>query len=206
MDIGILGTGRMGVRLASMYAVAGHAVVLGSRDVRRAVGIVRSLEVPNLTGGTYEEAVQAPFVLPAIFLRDGLVEHLLRFQSELEGKIIIDISNPFNGDYSDFFTPWSTSGAELVSSALPTARVVGAFKNVFSDVFDAPDFRNTISDILVASDDGDAKQAVMALGAGTPFRYIDAGPLINSRTIERTTLMTQQIGYDFFPRRSASAA
>ena len=74
--IGILGTGRMGVRLAEAFAKAGTQVILGSRDPRRAERIVRGLKVSGLASGTYEEAVQAEFVLPAMFLRDGLIATL----------------------------------------------------------------------------------------------------------------------------------
>ena len=35
-EIGVLGTGRMGSRLAAMFARAGRKVVLGSRDKERA--------------------------------------------------------------------------------------------------------------------------------------------------------------------------
>ena len=59
MQIGILGTGRMGVRLAAMFAEAGHAVVLGSRDLKRAKRIASGLRRTNITAGSYEEAAKA---------------------------------------------------------------------------------------------------------------------------------------------------
>ena len=61
----------------------------------------------------------------------------------LTGKLLIDISNPFNADYSDFVTPWDTSAAEELQRRFPQARVVGAFKNVFWEVFDHPQFGET---------------------------------------------------------------
>lgn len=42
--IGILGTGRMGVRLAEAFAKAGAQVILGSRDPRRAERIAAGLK------------------------------------------------------------------------------------------------------------------------------------------------------------------
>ena len=76
MTIGILGTGRMGVRLAAMYSAAGHDVILGSRDPDRARTIATTLAHPRLTGGAYQDALEAPVVLPAIFIRDGLLDRL----------------------------------------------------------------------------------------------------------------------------------
>jgi predicted dinucleotide-binding enzyme len=64
--IGILGTGRMGVRLAQMFAQAGQSVILGSRDLARATRIVDALKLASLTPGRYEDAAQADVILPAM--------------------------------------------------------------------------------------------------------------------------------------------
>ena len=52
-DIGIIGTGRMGVRLAAMFARAGRTVILGSRSPRRATSITDALDLPGLSACTY---------------------------------------------------------------------------------------------------------------------------------------------------------
>jgi NADPH-dependent F420 reductase len=193
-DIGILGTGRMGTRLAAMFARAGRKVILGSRDEERAAKAARETGLAGIVPGTYAEAVQAQSLLPAIFIRDGLFEILDEYQAALRDKLLIDISNPFNEDYSDFTTPWNTSGAEELKRRVPHARVVGAYKNVFWGVFDAPSFDGVVSDVLITGDDQQAKKEFLALAAGTPFRYLDAGPLQQSRTVERLTLLTGRLG------------
>jgi NADPH-dependent F420 reductase len=184
----------MGQRLAAMFARAGRAVVLGSRNIDRANAIVQTLAIPGLSAGSYEDAASAQAVLPAIFLRDELVPHLASVRHQLNGKLLIDISNPFNEDYSDFLTPWNSSSAELLDDHFPEARIVGAFKNVFAEVFDRPLFDGVQSDVLVTGDDEEAKRDFLALTNGTPFRYLDAGPLRNSRTVERLTLLTGRLG------------
>jgi len=201
-DIGILGTGRMGVRLAIMFARVGKRVLLGSRDPQRAARIVEGLPVSGVTAGTYDEAVRQRIVLPAAFIRDGLFDLLERYRSDLSGKVVIDITNPFNDDYSDFVLPWHTSGAEELQKRFPHARVVGAFKNVWWEVFDAPYFGEQVSDVFVVGDDAQAKQVVFDFVAGTPFRYIDAGALKNARTIERITLLSGELAqrYHYHPR------
>src|SRR5262245_53193174 len=79
-------------------------------------------------------------VLPAMFLRDGLLDALSPFAPLFAGKLYIDITNPFNTTYTDFILPWDTSGAEEIQRTFPEALVVGAFKNVWWEVFDAPEF------------------------------------------------------------------
>jgi 8-hydroxy-5-deazaflavin:NADPH oxidoreductase len=200
--IGILGTGRMGVRLALLFADLGHQVVLGSRDRERATQILQKLNRDDIQSGNYQEAMGAEVVLPAMFLRDGSLDTLEAFRDRLDGKLYIDISNPFNADYTDFILPWDTSGAEHIQHRFPKARVVGAFKNVWWEVFDAPQFGNTISDVFVVGDDETVKAEFFKLVEGSPFRYIDAGKLSNARTIERMTLLSGELGqrYGYFPR------
>ncbi len=200
--IGILGTGRMGTRLAALFASAGHRVLLGSREPARARAAVGQLGSHAVVPATYEQAAGAEFVLPAIFLRDGLFDLLEPLRGRLAGRIWIDITNPFNADYSDFILPWDTSGAEQVQLRFPDSRVVGAFKNVWWGVFDEPCFDGLTSDVYVVSDHATAKREFLDLVRGTPFRYLDAGPLRNARTIERMTLLSGELGrhYDYFPR------
>jgi len=193
-ELGVLGTGRMGSRLAATFARAGHRVILASRDSGRAEALVRELGIPTLSAGCYSDALRAPAIVPAVFIRDGLFDLLDRHSAKLSGKLVIDISNPFNADYSDFVTPWDTSAAEKLQRRFPQTRVVGAFKNVFWEVFDHPQFGETISDVLITGDDAKAKARFLRLAEGTPFRYLDAGPLIHSRTVERLTFITSSVG------------
>jgi hypothetical protein len=200
--IGILGTGRMAVRLARLFADAGNAVVLGSRTPERAERIARGLGRAFVRAGTYAEAAQAPAVLPAMFLRDGMLETLEPLRASFDGKLWIDITNPFNDRYDDFILPWDTSGAEEIQKRFPRARVVGAFKNVWWEVFDRPRFDGIVSDVYVVGDDPAAKSELLDAVQGSPFRYVDAGRLYNARFVERMTLFAGELGQraGFFPR------
>ena len=52
-ELGVLGTGRMGSRLAAMFARAGEVVILASRDSGRAEALVSDLGIPTLSAGCY---------------------------------------------------------------------------------------------------------------------------------------------------------
>jgi predicted dinucleotide-binding enzyme len=194
-ELGVLGAGRMGTRLAEMFARAGRRVVLGSRDPERASKLLAQRPPTlNLNVGSYDDALKAGVVLPAVFLRDGLADLMASYRSRLEGKLLIDISNPFNHDYSDYILPWDTSSMEVLQSRLPDTKIVGAFKHVFAEVFDAPVFGDTRSDVLVVGDDDAAKKSFVVLARGTPFRYLDAGPAVFARAVERLTIITGRLG------------
>jgi predicted dinucleotide-binding enzyme len=137
-----------------------------------------------------------------MFLRDGLLDTLEPHRAALAGKLLIDITNPFNDRYDDFILPWDTSGAEELQRRFPAARVVGAFKNVWWEVFDRPTFDGAPSDVYVVSDDEDAKQQFFTVVEGSPFRYVDGGRLRNARIVERMTLFSGELGqrYGYFPR------
>ena len=200
--IGILGTGRMAVRLARLFADSGSQVILGSRTPERAARITKGLGNTAIRPGSYEQAADAPVVLPAMFLRDGMLETIEGLRPKFEGKLWIDITNPFNDRYDDFILPWDTSGAEEIQKRFPRARVVGAFKNVWWEVFDQPKFEGQVSDVYVVGDDDVAKKEFLQLVRGSPFRYLDAGKLANARFIERMTLFAAELGQreGFFPR------
>jgi predicted dinucleotide-binding enzyme len=200
--IGILGTGRMAVRLAKLFAACGHTVMLGSRTPERALRITEGLGIAAIRPGGYEQAAGAPVVLPSIFLRDGMLETIEPLRAHFDGKLWIDITNPFNERYDDFILPWDTSGAEQIQKRFPRARVVGAFKNVWWEVFDHPEFEGRVSDVFVVSDDAAAKEEFLTLVKGSPFRYLDAGGLHNARFIERMTLFAAELGQrqGYFPR------
>lgn len=200
--IGILGTGRMAVRLARLFAHCGHRVILGSRTPDRAARITSGLGLAGIQPGSYEQAADAPVVLPSMFLRDGMLDTIEPLRARFDGKLWIDITNPFNDRYDDFILPWDTSGAEEIQRRFPRARVVGAFKNVWWEVFDQPVFDGGYSDVFVVGDDEAAKREFVALVQGSPFRYVCAGRLANARFVERMTLFAAELGQrqGYFPR------
>ena len=193
-QVGILGTGRMAVRLARILVDNGHSVMLGSRTPARAANLARVLGEHLCTAGTYEEAAGKPYVLPAIFLRDGLFETMERLRPRLEAATLIDIANPFNADYTGFILPWDTSAAEQMQRRFPSIPVVGLFKNIAWETFENPRFAEGVSDIYVVGDHADAKRRVIELFTPSAFRLVDAGPLANARIVERMTLFAMELG------------
>ena len=200
--VGILGTGRMAVRIADQLIKNGHTVLLGSRTPERAMVIASKLDAGRVAGTSYEQAMQAPYVLPAVFVRDGAFDIVRRHAAQLDGKTVIDILNPFDHTYTDFLLPWDTSAGEQLAGLLPNSKVVGMFKNIFWETFENPRFAQGYSDVYVVGDDAEAKQRVTALFAKSPFNFVDGGGLKNARIVERMTLFASELGsrYGYLPR------
>ena len=160
LNFGIMGTGRMAVRLADLAAKGGHKVTLGSRDPHRAVQIAEQLG-GTVTGGSYHDAAACNIVMPSIFIRDGAFEQLHPFADAIAGKIVVDILNPFNDAYDDFILPWDTSAAEELQKIWPEARIVSTFKWPFWEAFENSDFDGGPMDIIHTGDDQLAKDVVL---------------------------------------------
>jgi 8-hydroxy-5-deazaflavin:NADPH oxidoreductase len=203
MKLALIGTGRMGRALATILAPHVPDLIWASRS-KEDVTRLAAERSPDILPATHEEALlAADVVLPALWHRD-LIPWLEANRELLRGKIVVDITNPFNETFDDFTLPWGTSSAEVVQNRIPEARVVGAFKNTFWKVFTAPLADGVPSDIFVTSDDEEAKQAVLALLQPLPFRLLDGGGLCNNRTIERMTLFSRELAqrYGHYPHVS----
>ncbi len=194
LRLGIIGTGRMAVRLADLAARSGHRVTLGSRDSRRSARIAEALSaVGEVYGGDYDAAVAEDVVLPSIFIRDGAFETLRRYREMVAGKVVVDILNPFNETYDDFILPWDTSAAEELQRIWPEARIVSTFKWPFWEAFDKPLFAGGTLDVIYTGDDADAKATALQLFRASPWRFIDGGDLSAARFTERMTLFAARL-------------
>ena len=180
MRIGILGgTGRMGRGLAHSYVHAGHEVILGSRSPNRAQNAAKEIG-PGVRGASLQKAAQeGEIVVLAVGFSDAAAT-VLAVENVLVGKILIDITNPFGA-----VPPGTTSGIEKNGQSAPAARWVAAYKTNFWQTIDpSANVGQDKRDVLVCSDDNEAKRRVMQLIDETGLRAVDCGELINARTLD----------------------
>jgi len=201
LNFGIMGTGRMAVRLADLAAQSGHTVVLGSRAPERAAEIAAKLG-KGICGGSYHDAVACDIVMPSLFIRDGAFDALKPFADAVSGKIVVDILNPFNDAYDDFILRWDTSAAEDLQKIWPGARIVSTFKWPFWEAFENHAFEGGPMDVVYTGDDQAAKETVLELFKASPWRFLDGGGLAQARFTERMTLFCGQLAarYGYLPR------
>jgi 8-hydroxy-5-deazaflavin:NADPH oxidoreductase len=191
------GTGALGYGLALRWALAGRAVVLGSRDPERAAEAARKLsdEVPDaeIEGmGNAEAARQGPVVVLAVPFR-AQSENLTNLKDALEsGQLLVDCTVPLaaavSGKATRTLGVWQGSAAQQAQEMVPDGvAVVAAFHTV-----GAPELgdREKVldEDVLICGDKKADKAKVAALVEAIPgLRAVNAGPLETARIVEQLT-------------------
>jgi NADPH-dependent F420 reductase len=198
--IGILGgTGPEGSGLAMRWAAAGEHIVIGSRDAQRAVETAKQLRerlgFPSKIEGAENAAALAQcevVVLTVPFSgHAALLKQLKPFWKA--GHIVIDTTVPLaasaGGSPARMLGVWQGSAAqqtrELVS---PEVGVAAAFHNLSAELLakEGP----VDCDILVCSDDSNAKQVSIELVGKIPgARPVNGGKLENARIAESLTAL-----------------
>ena len=109
-----------------------------------------------------------------------------QYGDAMAGKIIVDITNPFNADATGLVTPDGTSVAQEVAKAAPAStHVVKAFNTLFRHVLAA----GGPQDVFIAGDDAPAKASVSAFIESLGLRPRDAGDLTMAHWLEGAALL-----------------
>ncbi|MFJ9538965.1 NADPH-dependent F420 reductase [Streptomyces sp. NPDC101225] len=191
MRYAVLGTGTVGRKLGGKLVALGHEVTLGSRTKDNPA----ALEWARQTGagaraGTFEEAASpAEVVITAVGGRVTLAALEAAGAAQLDGKIVVDVSNPiaFEDGQVRLDPVGSDSVGEQVQRAFPHARVVKTLNTVNCDVMVEPSLVPGEHQIFVCGEDADAKEQVTRmLGEfGWPaHRVLDLGGITASRGVE----------------------
>ena len=190
----------MGSALALQLAAAGHEVRLGSRDRER--GRLKAEEIGAAFGGTWRAAAaNAEVVILAVPWE--AVFGTLDALGDLDGAVLVDITNPFKEDGSGEqhdLPGWS--GAERIQAFVPGTPVVKAWNHIYSAVIRrSPDFDGVAATVFVAGDDPRARELVSTLVRDIGYDAADAGPLATARYLEPLaalmTTLDRQAGGEF---------
>ncbi len=146
-------------------------------------------------GGDIAQAVrQADAVLLAVPY--GAIDEVLAAAGDLDGKVLIDITNPITPDYMALTIGHTTSAAEEIERRAPGAIVIKAFNTLFAEVLThaRADHQPPLQ-VFYATDHQASGQrfaeSVQALG----FTPVHAGPLSNARYLEPLAELNIHLGY-----------
>jgi NADPH-dependent F420 reductase len=183
------GTGEQGRGLARRFALAGHPVIIGSRNHDRALAVAREIG-HDVRGLANRDAAREATLVIAAVPWEGHAGLLAGLAAELAGKIVVDCVNPLGFDQRGAYplpVP-EGSAAQQAAALLPGSRVVAAFHHMSAVLLLDPQVNSLDQDVLVLGDDRHATDLVQALAAQIPgVRGVYAGRLRNSGQIEALT-------------------
>jgi predicted dinucleotide-binding enzyme len=175
--IGILGKGNVGTALGNGLSRAGHEVRRAGKD---------KSTIRDVAGWADIVVVAVPYA--------AVGDAVNAAGQALDGKTVIDATNPFAADMS-MAVDGTTSSAEELQKRAPKAHVVKAFNTVFAHFMERGRFGDQPVSTFVASDDAAAKKLALELARALGFDAIDVGPLENARILESMAHLEIQLGF-----------
>jgi predicted dinucleotide-binding enzyme len=183
--ISIIGTGNMARTIGTLAVAGGNTVEVIGRDQSKAADLAKTLGDSTTTGEFGTVPAGGVVILAVLF--DSAASIVSEYGDALAGKIIVDITNPFNATADGLAIPADTSIAQMVAEAAPaSAHVVKAFNTLFRDVLAA----GAPLDVFIAGDDAKAKASVSAFIESLGLRPLDVGDLNMAHFLEGAGLLS----------------
>ena len=182
--ISIIGSGNMATAIGTRALKHGHTVELISRNPAKAQALADRLG-NGAAVGKFGARPAGDIVIVAVLYQNA-VDTVAHYGDALAGKILVDITNPFNTDGSGLVTSPGSSMSQQIAAAAPKgAHVVKALNTIFGHVL----IRDTALDAFFAGDSAEAKVQVAALLESLGFRPLDAGGLEMAHALEWAGLL-----------------
>lgn len=179
-EIAIIGTGDMARELGIAFVAAEHTVRYGSRRPEASDATAKRLPAGEVR--SQQEAIADAEVVVIAIPYPQVASFVSAHADALRGKVIVDISNPF-----DNLSDNARAGVEYTADALGTRDgLVAAFKDNFWATINEPADADTHRrhDVKIAGDDEEAKRVVARLVEDIGHRPLDCGELANARLID----------------------
>jgi predicted dinucleotide-binding enzyme len=188
MRIGILGAGKVGGALGSAWARHGHEVFFGVRNPDSPeIHALLQRSGPRARAESVADAVRSAEAVVNALPWPATREVLEKLN--LNGKILLDCTNPLKPDLSGLEVGTTTSGGEQVATWAKGAKVVKIFNTTGYANMVNPAYGGEPLPMFYCGDDAEAKQAAAGLARDIGFDTIDAGPLSNARLLEPHALL-----------------
>lgn len=180
------GTGHLGKGIARRLAKAGHDVTIGSRAAEKAEGIAAELG-HGTRGASNDDAARGKDVVIVTVPYDTQEATLKQIRGLVGDAIVVDTTVPLMPPkVMRVQLPAAGSAAAEAREHLgPDVRFVTAFHNVAAHILDSD--AKVECDVLVFSDDVEARKTVVALVNDMDLRGLAGGALANSAAAEALT-------------------
>jgi 8-hydroxy-5-deazaflavin:NADPH oxidoreductase len=194
LKIGIIGAGKIGGTLATLWVQAGHEVLVSSRHPDELQELVRSLGAKARAGTPREAAAFADVVL--ISVPYGALPQIGKdLQGELKGKVVLDTGNPYPERDGDMALEARRKGTGVASAEfLPGVRLVRAFNAIsYRNLRSEAHRKGELVAIPIAADDAQAMQLAARLVRDAGFEPVEVGPLAKAKLFDVGTPVYTQL-------------
>lgn len=196
MKIGILGSGLMGAKLGTIWAMAGHEVTFSySRNTSK---LEHLAEQVGAAAGQPEDAVRNADVL-LLSVHWSRINDVLTQAGDLSNKIVISCCVPLDLQNRDLVVGTNSSGLEYLMKRLPRTRFVAAFNTspseVLFKVYETRDQNPGKPQLMYYGDDTQAKQVASELICDVGYEPLDTGPAHSARFVEPFAMVTAELAY-----------
>jgi predicted dinucleotide-binding enzyme len=194
LKIGIIGTGNIGGNLATLWAKAGHELVISSRHPEELEGLARSLGPKVRVGTPREAAVFGEVVLISVPYM-ALPQVGRDYKAELAGKVVLDTGNPYPHRDGAMAEEARRKGTGVASAEfLPGTGLVRAFNAInYNDLRDEAHRAPPRAAIPLAGDDQQALAVASRLVRDAGFDPVVVGPLSRAREFDVGTKVYTQL-------------
>jgi 8-hydroxy-5-deazaflavin:NADPH oxidoreductase len=182
MQITIIGTGNMARGIATRALAGGNAVTLLGTSADKAQALTDELS-GDVRAGAIGDSISGEVVVLAVWYQ-VLDDVLGRYGDQLDGKVVVDITNPVDPQTFQPLNVAAGSAAQEIAQKVAGAKVAKAFNTTFAGTLVEGQVGGQPLDVFVASDDEDAKALLRRLAEDSGMRFIDAGPLAVARQLE----------------------
>jgi len=182
--ISIIGSGNMATAIGARAAKHGYTVEIMSRNSAKAQAAADYIG-KGATVGTYGAKPAGDIVFLAV-LYQGAVGVVKHYGDALAGKILVDITNPFNADGTAIVTIAGNSVAQQIAAVAPEgAHVVKAFNTIFRNVL----AEASPLDVIFAGDGTETRSRFAAFLKSLDMRPLDTGGLDMTYVVEWAAIL-----------------
>lgn len=195
MNVTILGSGNMARAIATRLLTGGNSITLLGRTPDKVAALAQELTSAAKKGAAVKSAVLGSPISDSVVINSiwypAVLDVVRSYGAQLNGKILVDITNPLNQTFDDLATPPGTSAAEELAKVAPAgAKVLKAFNTTFAGLLTQGHVANQPLDVLIAGDDAQAKATLAKLIEDGGQRAFDVGPLKRARQLEGLALLS----------------
>lgn len=190
MKIGIIGSGIVAQTLGKAFITEGNEVMLGSRDPLKDSIKKWKAENPGSKAGSFTDTAAFGELLVLAIAGHAAVQAIRASGlKNMEGKIIIDVTNPISPAPPDkgvlkFSTSLEHSLMEELQKLVPKAKFVKAFNSVGHSLMYKPSFKEGKPTMFICGNDETAKKKVTKILDLFGWETEDMGSVEAARVIE----------------------